>query len=291
MRPLRNITDGTAGLEVFELIKRILAAAVLLPILLLILLAAPKICTAILFGLMAAVGAYELLWGTGLVRKPRLIVYCAVMAFATSLWSFYGMPYAWGLLGVLAFLCALYAEELASKAKLPYKNLTVCMAAGLVIPYMLCAPVRIFAGEFGRHFILIPFVLAFLSDTGAYFAGRFFGKHKLAPVISPNKTVEGVIGGVLTTMLGMVIYCMVLQFGFGFQVNYLYALLYGLVGALAGVFGDLSFSAIKRQTGIKDYGNLIPGHGGILDRFDSMTVVAPLAEVLMILLPVAVMEW
>lgn len=286
---MKNTTDGTAGLEVFDLIKRILAAAVLLPILLAILLVAPTICTAILFGLMAAIGAYELLWGTGLVKQIRLLVYSAIMAFGTALWCFYGMPYVWGLLGFLAFLCALYAEELACKAKLPYKNLMVCVAAGVVIPFMLCAPVRILTGEYGRYFILIPFALAFLSDTGAYFAGRFFGKHKLAPVISPNKTVEGVVGGVLATMLGMVIYCVVLQFVFQFRVNYLYALLYGLLGSLAGVFGDLSFSAIKRQTGIKDYGNLIPGHGGILDRFDSMTVVAPLAEILMILLPLAVM--
>ena len=89
-------------------------------------------------------------------------------------------------------------------------------------------------------------------------------------------------------IVGMVIYCLILKTYFGFSVNYLYAVIYGLIGSVAAVFGDLSFSAIKRQTGIKDYGNLIPGHGGILDRFDSMTVVAPLAEALLILLPVAV---
>ncbi len=132
---------------------------------------------------------------------------------------------------------------------------------------------------------MVPFVLAFLPDSGAYFVGRFFGKHKLAPVISPNKTVEGMIGGVLAGIAGMVIFGLVMQFGFGFRVNYLYAVLYGAVGALGAVIGDLSFSAIKRQTGIKDYGNLIPGHGGVLDRFDSMTVVAPLTEALLLLLP------
>lgn len=71
-------------------------------------------------------------------------------------------------------------------------------------------------------------------------------------------------------------------------MNFGYAILYGLMGGMASVFGDLCFSVIKRQTGIKDYGNLIPGHGGILDRFDSMTVVAPLAEVLLLLIPMAV---
>ena len=86
----------------------------------------------------------------------------------------------------------------------------------------------------------------------------------------------------------MVIYSMILQLGFHFRVNYLYAIIYGLLGSLAAIFGDLCFSVVKRQTGIKDYGNLFPGHGGILDRFDSMMGVAPLTEILLELLPVAV---
>ena len=270
------------------MLKRILAAIVLLPVLLVIIFWAPKVCLAILFGCMAAVGAYELLWGTGLVKHPRLIAYSAAAAFGVSIWSFYGMPHAWGLLGALVFCGLLYAELLGSKAVLPYWQVAVCIAAGLLVPYLLCAVVRIHAADQGRGLILIPFILAFLSDTGAYFVGCFFGKHKLAPVISPKKTVEGVVGGVVATMLSVVLYCLILQFGFHFRVNYFYAVIYGLLGSLAGVFGDLAFSAIKRQTGIKDYGNLIPGHGGILDRFDSMTLVAPLAEVLLIFLPVAV---
>ena len=80
----------------------------------------------------------------------------------------------------------------------------------------------------------------------------------------------------------------ILNLVFGFEVNYFYALVYGLGGSLGGVFGDLCFSVIKRQTGIKDYSKLIPGHGGMLDRFDSMIVVAPLVEALLIVLPVAV---
>ena len=267
---------------------RVIAAVALLPPLLVIVLVLPTIWTAVLFGAASAVAAYELLWGTGLVKNIRLIVYTAVMAFLVSIWSGLGMNYAAALIGVLLFAAVLYAEELASKATLQYQKLTVCIAGGLLIPFMLTALVRIHSGDSGRFFILIPFVLAFLSDTGAYFAGCAFGKHKLAPVISPKKTVEGLVGGVLGAIVGMLIYSAVLDLCFGFTVNYLYATLYGLAGSLAAVFGDLSFSAIKRQTGIKDYGNLIPCHGGILDRFDSMTVVAPLAEALLIMLPVAV---
>ena len=89
----------------------------------------------------------------------------------------------------------------------------------------------------------------------------------------------------------MVVYALALDFFFDLQVNYIYAVIYGILGSLGAVFGDLCFSVIKRQTGIKDYGNLIPGHGGVLDRFDSMMVVGPLAEALILLIPVAVKVW
>ncbi len=267
---------------------RIITAGVLLPLLLVIVLVLPTIYTAILFGIMAAIGAYELLWGTKLVKHPRLIGYTMVTAFLVAILSYFGLPYSWVLVTLLVFISALYGEMLASKGQLAYEKLLVCLAGGVLIPYLLCALVRLHNAQNGRFLILIPFVLAFLSDTGAYFAGYFFGKHKLAPTISPKKTVEGVVGGVVGAIIGMLIYCLVLDLAFDFRANYLYAIVYGLLGSMAAVFGDLSFSAIKRQVGIKDYGNLIPGHGGILDRFDSMTLVAPLTEALMLLLPVVV---
>ena len=86
----------------------------------------------------------------------------------------------------------------------------------------------------------------------------------------------------------MLLYTLVMDLGFGMDVNYFYAIIYGIAAAGGSVFGDLCFSVIKRQTGIKDYGNLIPGHGGVLDRLDSMMVVGPLAEALILLLPVAI---
>ena len=129
-----------------------------------------------------------------------------------------------------------------------------------------------------------------LIAPSAYFVGIRFGKHKLAPVVSPNKTIEGALGGIVTAMAGMVIYALVLDLlPVGIQVNYALALLYGLAGSLAGIFGDLCFSVIKRQTGIKDYGDLIPGHGGILDRFDSLVTVAPLMEALLLIAPMVMM--
>ena len=267
---------------------RVIAAVALLPLLLLVVLVAPKFCTGILFGLMAAIAAYELLMGTGLVKHPRLFVYAMISAFWCVLWCSLGIGYAWLLLGVLAFWVALFAETMAAEMKLSFDKIAICLVGGVVLPLLLGALVRIHSWEKGRFLILVPFVMAFLSDTGAYFAGLKFGKRKLAPTISPKKTVEGVVGGVAGAVFGMILYALVLEVFFQFNVNYISALLCGAIGSVAAVFGDLCFSVVKRQTGIKDYGNLIPGHGGILDRFDSMMVVGPVAEVLMLLLPLVV---
>ena len=267
---------------------RIIAAVVLLPLLLLIVLAAPKIFTAILFGLMASIAAYELTVGTGLIKHTPVVVCCMLMASFVCVWCGLQLSYAWLLLGILVFWGLLFGEMMRSKMKLPFEMTAVCLAAGLILPLLLGSVVRIHTWERGRFFILIPFVISFLSDTGAYFAGCYLGKHKLAPEISPKKTVEGLVGGFAGAVVGMVIFSLVLQLGFGFRVNYLFAVIYGVLGSAGATFGDLCFSVIKRQTGIKDYGNLIPGHGGILDRFDSTIVVGPLAEVLLLLLPLAV---
>ncbi len=266
---------------------RIITSVVLIPLLLVVLFALPPVFTAVLLALMCAIGAYELLWGTGLVKHPRLIAYSMLMAFFVAIWCYFGSPYGWGLAVGLCFSFLLFGEMLLSKAKLPFDKVMLCIGAGLLVPYLLTSVLRIRMMELGIYYILLPFIMAFMSDSGAYFVGIFFGKHKLAPTISPKKTVEGLLGGIAGGVLGVMIYGLVLSLICQLQVNFLYGILYGVLGSLASVLGDLTFSVIKRQTGIKDYGNLIPGHGGILDRFDSMTVVGPLAELLLIILPLA----
>lgn len=267
---------------------RVIAAVVLLPLLLAVVLFAPKICTAIVFGVLAALASYELLAGTGFVKSVRLLCYCSVCAFWCVLWCGLSVGYAWLILGILIFWSVLFGEMMLSQMKLPFDKVALCIIAGVVVPMLFGSIVRIHNTDNGRAFILIPFVLAFTSDSGAYFVGLKFGKHKLAPTISPKKTIEGAVGGVASAVVGMLIYCLAMEAFFGLEANYLYGAVYGILGSLVGVFGDLCFSVIKRQTGIKDYGNLIPGHGGVLDRFDSTMLIGPLAEALLLLLPVAV---
>lgn len=266
--------------------KRIITAAVLIPVLILVALVAPPIVAAVVWGLLLAVGVYELLYVTGLVRHLRMVLYSAVMAFVASLWSLYGAERSVAMLGLLIFWILLFSEMMANHVKVDIEMIAVCFFAGAVVPYLLTAIIRILTMTSGRYLIPIPFLIAFLSDGGAYFVGSMFGKHKLAPVISPNKSVEGVAGGIVAAMLGMLIYAVVLQLVFKFQVDYGAAMLYGLVGSAVGVFGDLCFSVVKRMSGIKDFGTLLPGHGGFYDRFDSMVTVAPLVEALILLMPV-----
>ena len=132
----------------------------------------------------------------------------------------------------------------------------------------------------GTDIYLLAFLGAWICDTFAYFTGKFFGKHKLIPEISPNKTVEGAIGGVVFTIGGFAIYCWIMNSFFEAELSYLTLCIYGLVLSVVSQFGDLIASSIKRQYNIKDYGFIFPGHGGILDRFDGVLLVAPTLYVL-----------
>lgn len=138
------------------------------------------------------------------------------------------------------------------------------------------------------YFILLILCFAWGGDTSAYFAGRAFGRHKLAPIVSPHKTVEGAIGGVIGSMVAGLLVTFVYGLLSGrlqmFTVNinpihYLVILGLGAVASVLGILGDLFASAVKRQVGIKDYGTIFPGHGGILDRFDSVMFIAPFVSI------------
>ena len=154
-----------------------------------------------------------------------------------------------------------------------------------------CLPMDMY-GYDAIYFILLILCFAWGGDTCAYFAGRAFGKHKLCPVVSPKKTVEGAIGGVLGTMVFGVIATVIYSIAanrmeaftrtnIGVSMYVIIALL-ACVAAVLGIYGDLFASVVKRQCGIKDYGTIFPGHGGILDRFDSVMFIAPFVTMVVI---------
>ncbi len=128
----------------------------------------------------------------------------------------------------------------------------------------------------GRFLVLIPFIFSWTTDTFAYFCGRAFGKHKLIEAVSPKKTVEGAIGGFVFCAITAVVYGVIVAKAFGVTPNYLVLGLGGMVIGVVSQIGDLVMSAIKREQGVKDYGWMLPGHGGLLDRFDSSMAVTVL---------------
>jgi phosphatidate cytidylyltransferase len=154
------------------------------------------------------------------------------------------------------------------------------------VSFMLSFVYLIRMHSFGSFFVWLVFIAAFGADSFAYFGGRAFGRRKLAPKLSPNKTVEGAVSGVLGAMVLVVIYRFALGGGI-FPEDYnvtFYSALIGGAGAVFSIFGDLAASAVKRFTGIKDFGKVFPGHGGILDRFDSVFFTAPMIYIVMIAL-------
>lgn len=279
------------------MLVRILAAAVGLPLLLAVVFLLPPVATAIVFAAASMIAAYEMLWRTGLAKNKRLVAETAIMAAAVVMWSWLraeGILSADGLwlaalIGLFVFASVLFCELLAAHTQLRFGSVCAALFSGIIYPFLIGALVRLRGMEGGTFYILVAFLISMVADSGAYFIGKAFGRHKLAPVISPKKTVEGAIGGVLFNILGMLLYTLLLNRCFGFtQVNYLFAAIYGLIGAFGSMLGDLTLSVVKRQVGLKDYGNLIPGHGGILDRFDSTMICAPIAEILILLIPFAV---
>lgn len=130
--------------------------------------------------------------------------------------------------------------------------------------------------EYGQYIYLLVFLCPWMTDIFAYFTGYFLGKHKLIPDVSPKKTVEGAIGGVVFCTLSFLLYGFIMTKAIdGIKANYLACIVVGVVLSVVSQCGDLIFSLIKRKYGIKDYGKLMPGHGGILDRCDSVIASAP----------------
>ena len=132
--------------------------------------------------------------------------------------------------------------------------------------------------EYGKHIYLLTFICAWTTDTFAYFTGRLLGRHKLIPAVSPKKTIEGAIGGVVFCVGATVLFGFIIEKFFNpsgdISANYLVLAISGVAISVISQVGDLIMSLIKRLYGIKDYGKIFPGHGGILDRFDSVMAVS-----------------
>lgn len=180
-------------------------------------------------------------------------------------------------------IISLFLYIILTKLKRTIVDIAITVFGLLYIPFMFSFLKLILLMDTGRILILYVFAAAFASDTFAFLVGCKFGKHKLCPEISPKKTIEGAIGGVIGVVILFLIITIISNTYFLMNYNILYMAIVGIVAGMAGQLGDLSASAIKRYCNIKDFGNIIPGHGGILDRLDSLLFVGPVMYTFLIL--------
>lgn len=264
--------------------NRILVACVGVPIILVVLFVLPAPVTPALIAVLSAIGTYEALHAIGM-NHPRISLYTAIIALAIPFWVYFGEPRRIGLLVLLIYLVAVFAEAFASHLRVKIDKVDAGFFFAFVISYCLSSVVRVGALELRTSYIFLPILLPFVVDAGAMISGMFLGKHQMVPHLSPKKTWEGSIGGLITGVVIAIVYGIVFHFITKVEVNYYFLAVYGILGGVITEVGDLAFSYVKRNRKIKDFGHIFPGHGGVLDRFDSVIFCAPLIELLIGWLP------
>ncbi|MCS3836764.1 phosphatidate cytidylyltransferase [Pseudomonas sp. JAI111] len=260
--------------------QRIITALILLPIALCGFFLLEGTGFALFIGLVVTLGAWEWARLAGFTAQPMRIAYAVVVAFILFImhilpglapWVLGASVLWWGVATYLVLTYPHSSEHWASAA------------CKLVIGLLILLPawqglVQIKQEPLGNWLIMAVMVLVWGADIGAYFSGRAFGKRKLAPQVSPGKSWEGVYGGLLLSLVLAAIVGIARDWSF---VQILLGLLGAAVIVFISVVGDLTESMFKRQSGIKDSSNLLPGHGGVLDRIDSLTAAIPVFAVLL----------
>ena len=273
------------------MLKRVITAIVSIAVLIPILILSDTGVFPIACGIVSLIALFEIAGCVGIRKKILLsgttflygIVISAIITFyfitaKNNPGSIFSME---KLLLFLAAATFLYIFLIFSFTMLSMGEIKFSQSAELIvwtlyimIGFMSIALLRR-QGNFGVYLYGLAFIGAWMTDIGAYFVGVFFGKHKLIPKVSPKKTVEGAFGGILGCIAGFLLYGVVIQAVADVQVNYIFLAILAAIVSVISQFGDLVASYIKREREIKDFGFIFPGHGGVLDRFDSVIAVAP----------------
>ena len=259
---------------------RLISAVILIPLVVYGVLYLSTDTFSLILALILLAGMWE--WGrlALLTHVAARIVYLAVIV------GLFGLCLAVGFepiaTPVLILACAWWLVALIwlTRPQWCAAHTSLCTAVKLVAGILVCVPAWLALGlmhgaaDDGPRLVLILLVTVWLADSGAYFAGRYFGRHKLAPVVSPGKTWEGVYGGLLASMLfAAAVAWLLLDASLTWTAKFVMVM---LLAMMFSIVGDLLVSLFKRQSGLKDSGSIIPGHGGIFDRIDSLVAAAPL---------------
>ncbi len=252
-----------------------IAVAAIIAVMLFELLRAVKLhkCIPILIAAEACGIAVPIIYG--ILTKLTVIGASVPPHYEFKAWRYahYYNIYAFGIMLLCAFI--IFITWLKNHKEIRYEQVFFVLAVMILVPQAMTTMLRIenYELESGLFLLIMGLCGAWIADTGAYFTGVAIGKHKLCPEISPKKTVEGLVGGIVTTA---VVYAVAFSMYYGYTAKRAaIAFITGAVCAVIGTVGDLSASMVKRQIGFKDYGKIMPGHGGLMDRFDSVLFVLP----------------
>ena len=233
------------------------------------------------FEMARCVGLHKNLWVTIPLYIAAAAAPCYMRLAYLKIHIFsYMNPAAGFLLLALLIVVWLYGVTVFSKGALDVTTVSTAFFGCLyAVGGFTCAVyLRDFAFSYGKYFYLMIFIGAWMTDTFAYFTGRLLGKHKLIPEISPKKTVEGAIGGLVFCVIAFIAYALLYNNLWithdAEPLNVVVFAVVGLITSVVSMIGDLAMSAVKRRFDIKDYGQILPGHGGVLDRFDSVLAVS-----------------
>jgi phosphatidate cytidylyltransferase len=261
-----------------DLAKRLGTAAVLVPALLVSILVDPTAYSVLAFATVVGIIAHDeyLRMALPVSADDRALGLRAAAAVCTT--AIMVAPSLWGLgapttaaLGFSALVMSFAVLGRSAQLEHAGKHLAVCLSGLVYVPFLLAhLPLLKVGGE--PYWLIVALCTAFFADTVAYFFGRAFGKHKLYPAVSPKKTIEGSVGGVIGSVLATL--------GVGTfwtlpELDVVHAIVLGVLASFCGQAGDLVESMVKRTFGVKDSGAILPGHGGMLDRIDALLFVAP----------------
>ena len=268
---------------------RLLTAAIGIPSVLIVIILSElwNPLVGIVVGLASVLMVGEYLYARKLLSCIPLTIICMLYALLMPILVTKG---AASYVITYLFLMLAFVVSLIYYKKLHYMNLAYALFGTTLITFgMSAVPIACTSnGVSVSFFFVLIFLLPWMADGGGYFIGSKFGKHKLCPNVSPKKTIEGVLGGLVFCIAAAMLMGLIFQFlilGSNVRVNFIALIIIALFDSVFSIFGDISFSLIKRNLKIKDYGSIFPGHGGMLDRCDSIIFTAPLVVVLSQFIP------
>ena len=263
------------------MVTRLITAAIGVAIALIVLFLHNTVVLPIAAGIISVLALYELLRANNLLRYHLSSIAALAYAFLLPCVQV-GILARYRSMMVIVAICCVLFDYVRHQKKMADKTFFTFLPGMFLIPPAMAAAVTLNEAHenHGVAYLVLALGGAWIADTGAYFVGSAFGKAKLCPAISPKKTILGFAGGIVTNVIFFIvfsaIYCSVMtKKGIPMGINWFATVLVSMVCAILGTLGDLAASTLKRQLGMKDYGDIMPGHGGVLDRFDSVLLVLP----------------